>query len=203
MQRLLGRGRVAHCPAAQLALRGPNLAATPLKDDAIPPKQWHIDGMGKGQHSPFSVLLGVALSDQTQPNCGNLVAFRGSHQVLQPLIRREVESESGMFSDEGGRAESKPALTGGQQILLRPGDAVLLHQKVAHRVGINVSPHIRYQTYFRLSHKDHAQRIADGSLLDDLWVEFEGLKDDLRNLEDQGATSGQPLAKARRMDVEV
>jgi len=201
-QRLMGRGRVAHCPASQMALRAPSLGAAPLSDDALPPKRWHIDGMAKGKHSPFSVLLGIALSEQTQPNCGNLVAFRGSHHVLQPLIRGEVEAGSSIFSEESDRVENKPALGGGQQILLRPGDAVFLHQKVAHRVGVNLSPHIRYQTYFRLSHIDHAQKAEDGSLLDDLWVEFEGLKDDITDLSDESLISVQPSTKIRRMDME-
>ena len=32
------------------------------------------------------------------------------------------------------------------------GDIVLAHHKLAHRGGVNHSPHIRYQVYFRLSH---------------------------------------------------
>jgi len=198
-QRLLGRGKVSHCPQSQMALRPPNLGAKPLDDEAIPPKQWHIDGMNKGNHSPFSILLGIALSEQTLPNCGNLVAFPGSHHVLHPLIRGEVESGSGIFSDEA--AERKPALHGGKQIYLKPGDAVLLHQKVAHRVGVNLSPHIRYQTYFRLSHVDHAKKLTDGSLLDDLWTEFEGLQDDVAKFGDADDVAA-PSAKLRRMDVD-
>merc|ERR1711879_243065 len=142
---------------------------------------------------------GVALSDQTHPSCGNLVAFSGSHHVLQPLIRGEVEAESGMFSNESGAAERKPALTGGQQILLQPGDAVLLHQKVAHRVGVNTSPNIRYQIYFRLSHVDHGLKLEDGSLLDDLWTEFEGLKDDLDSTGRYRECSVRPTAKAQKV----
>jgi len=193
-QRLLGRGCVARGHGAQMALRAPHLGMAPLSDDSIPPKQWHIDGMGKGKHSPFSLLLGVALTEQSQPNVGNLVAFRGSHHVLQPLLRGEIDRASNMFSDEGGAVERKPALSGGQQILLQPGDAVMLHQKVAHRVGVNLSPHIRYQTYFRLSHVDHAQNLEDGSLLDDLWGEYEGLLGDIATTDSEG-----PLVKARKI----
>jgi len=181
-QRLLGRGCVAPCNNAQLALRGPDLKGAPLKDGEMPPKVWHIDGMDKGKHSPFSVLLGVALSDQSQPNCGNLVAFRGSHHVLQPLLRTEVEAGSSLFSKEDWTGDKKPSFTDGEQILLQPGDAILLHQKVAHRVGVNLSPHIRYQTYFRLMHKNHAKNLETGALLDDLWTEFEGLAKDVADV---------------------
>jgi ectoine hydroxylase-related dioxygenase (phytanoyl-CoA dioxygenase family) len=161
----------------QLALRAPVLHVTPDKEEKKAGTQWHIDGMDTGKHSPFSLLVGVALSDQSQPDCGNLIAFPGSHHSLHPLLREQVDTGSGLFSNQA--ATGKPCLTGSQQILLQPGDAVLLHQKVAHRIGINCSPNIRYQTYFRLRHTDHAAKLEDGSLLDDLWTEFQGLADDL------------------------
>lgn len=185
VQRLMGRGCTGKLQQAQIALRAPNPDAAAIDDnEQLPPKhpkQWHIDGMIErdGQFSNFSVLVGVALSDQLQPNCGNLIAFAGSHHVLQPMVRQEVETPGsypflGNRGDDGG----KPELRNGQQILLGIGDAVVLHQKVAHRVGINCSPNIRYQTYFRLKHVDHASHLADGSLHQGLWRQFDGLEKD-------------------------
>jgi hypothetical protein len=52
---------------------------------------------------------------------------------------------------------------------------VFAHQKLAHRGGPNTSADIRYQVYFRLRHKQHAEFVDSGILLDDLWVEYEGL----------------------------
>merc|ERR1712129_377537 len=103
---------------------------------------------------------------------------------------------------ENGEGDSKLALASGQQILLKPGDAVLLHQKVAHRFGVNVSPHIRYQTYFRLKHVDHAQKLDDGSLLNDLWVEFEALKDGIVRSGDETIGSDEPRTKVTKMDLD-
>lgn len=57
------------------------------------------------------------------------------------------------------------------QLHLQPGDAVLVHQKVAHRISPNYSPHIRYQIYYRLSHAEH-RAVAP---LGDVWEHFEGL----------------------------
>ena len=48
---------------------------------------------------------------------------------------------------------------------------VLVHQKVAHRISPNYSPHIRYQCYFRLSHRDHRPLAP----LRGVWSNFEGL----------------------------
>ena len=36
------------------------------------------------------------------------------------------------------------------QLHLQPGDVVMAHQKLPHRICKNYSPHIRYQVYFRL-----------------------------------------------------
>merc|ERR1719152_414051 len=38
-----------------------------------------------------------------------------------------------------------------QQLRLEPGDVVLAHQKLPHSIGLNRSPHVRYQCYWRLS----------------------------------------------------
>mmetsp|Transcript_104292 Transcript_104292/g.185390 ORF Transcript_104292/g.185390 Transcript_104292/m.185390 type:complete len:524 (-) Transcript_104292:146-1717(-) len=179
-QRLLGRGCVAGHGQGQIALRPPNLNAVGLEEDAsIPPKQWHIDGMYKAEldNSPFSLLVGVALSDQTLPNSGNLIAFAGSHHILQPMVQQEAAVPgTHPFLNQKGVDEGKPELRNGQQILLGIGDVVLLHQKTAHRVGINCSSNIRYQTYFRLKHIDHAAHLADGSVHAGLWRQYHGLQ---------------------------
>ena len=178
-QRLLGRGKVQRVRGAQIALRAPTTKARTRTTggtagpSTLPPTQWHIDGMGKGKHSPFSILMGVTLSPVVAPNSGNFCVFPGSHTELLPLLREQVEAGSALFSNEGD--QSKPQFHNGVQVLAMPGDVVLAHQKLAHRGGPNDSSAIRYQVYFRLTHKDHASLLDSGVLLDDLWVEFEGL----------------------------
>jgi len=175
-QRLMGRGCVAKVNGAQIALRAPDSNAVPLEvDEALPPQQWHIDGMHnpEAQYSGFSLLVGVALSDQKASNCGNLIAFTGSHHMTHPIVRQEAEKPGSYpFLQEKGSKVGMPALSCGRQMLLGVGDAVLLHQKTAHRVGINCSPDIRYQAYFRLKHIDHAAHLADGSIHQGLWRQF-------------------------------
>ena len=70
-------------------------------------------------------------------------------------------------------------------MLLCPGDAVLMHAKMAHREAPNYGDKIRlmvrlrltriillyFQVYFRISHKQHAQQIK--SCEQDLWAEFD------------------------------
>jgi len=176
-QRLIGRGRVKKIQAAQVAPIAPALDTAPATWTL--PRQWHFDGMLPSKHwSPFALLLGVALSDQTLPNCGNLIAFKGSHHILQPMVREESQAPGTHPFLSEDHAGIKPELSNGEQILLGIGDAVLLHQKTAHRVGVNCSPNIRYQTYFRLPHVDMATHISDGSVHQGLWRQFGGLEGD-------------------------
>jgi len=181
-QRLLGKGNIQDIQRAQIALRPPQphliAAGGPERTDgSLPPRVWHIDGTGTGNHSTFSLLVGITLSDVLQPNCGNFSVFPGSHRKLLPLLKEQVESGSSLFSNEN--STKKPALHNGVQILAEAGDAVLVHHKTAHRGVPNSSHAIRYQVYFRLRHKSHARNIESGVLLDDLFVEYEGLSNDL------------------------
>jgi hypothetical protein len=68
-------------PGAQIALRFPS-----VRGEIDTEKRWHVDGLAKlteGKHSPFSLLFGVCLSDQSVMGNGNLRVFPGSHFALQ------------------------------------------------------------------------------------------------------------------------
>jgi hypothetical protein len=189
-QLLLGTGRVAPVRAAQIALRYPTLWGAPA---SIGGRQYHIDGVGRGKHSPFSLLIGVALSAQPESMCGNFGAYPGSHFDLQDIMKRAVAQDSGLgLSDEF--ETSKPSLgeavqvnmrtalymiqTGVKinvrQVVLQPGDIILAHQKLAHCGAPNCSPHIRYQVYFRVSHVQHDQ--LKDLALDNIWLEYEAME---------------------------
>lgn len=169
---LLGEGNVAPWSGRhhgqQVALRFPQ---PPQRGHDIPDikpgTQYHIDGMGQNKLCPFTLLCGVALSDQTRPNMGNLHVFPGSHlhEGLHTYYRDKIND------DEQGEADSgKPDLGESVQVLLRPGDIVIAHQLLAHRVGVNTSEHIRYQLYYRVKHKDHDE--FKNHIINNPWVEF-------------------------------
>lgn len=213
---------------AQLALRLPDredssinrpsplsrLASTvfgsllPLASDASPAssphpplggRRWHIDGLAQGRHSPFSLLVGVALSDQMDTYSGNLCVFPGAHHQILPFLREFVASgylpapdsaSSGRRFQQGppgvvGPAAfeafaGKPDLGEPVQLLLRAGDVVLLHQKLPHRGGPNYSQNVRIMVYFR-AHRHRTLPPANDAESDrslhDLWFEFEGMQE--------------------------
>ena len=51
---------------------------------------WHTDGNRKGRAHPFSLLLGVVLSDTILSNMGNLAVWPRSHH---PLHRCSIDNE--------------------------------------------------------------------------------------------------------------
>jgi len=166
---LLGAGNVVPWQQSQqIALRFPQPpSAGHDVPDVKPNTRYHVDGFGTNRLCPFSLLCGVALSDQTGGNQGNLHVFPGSH--LDKRLHRYYRD---LIGEEGqGEADtSKPDLGGSVQVLLQPGDVVLAHQLLAHRVGVNTTEHIRYQLYYRVQHKDHEALKA--RIIDDPWVEF-------------------------------
>jgi hypothetical protein len=175
--------------AGQVALRFPSFSEGQLPPDRNRKIDWHIDGMKKGDFAPFSLLVGVALTDQTEEWMGNLCVFPGSHNALQQPTRNfaRAAADPGAVYEPGtvsciefARAAMGAVELGEpQQPLLTQGDVVLCHQRLAHSAALNViGPHIRQIVYFRVSHKDH-NSLKEASL-DDLWIEFEGMHD-LRN----------------------
>lgn len=48
---------------------------------------WHLDGLDEGKYHPFSLLIGVALNDQTNEFCGNLALHPGSHYTLKDYVK--------------------------------------------------------------------------------------------------------------------
>lgn len=172
---LLGAGNVAAPKGAQIAMRFPELGV-PREPLGI---EWHTDGMRQGKLHPFSLLLGVTLSDVREPLAGNFTVFPGSHRSLHALLTDGGKLDG--YDDECYRAESVwgdgtlPDLGTPVQLLASRGDIVLAHPNLAHRGGLNFSPDIRYQLYFRLKHVDHAtqQHAAQSNL----WTGYDGLCD--------------------------
>jgi hypothetical protein len=186
---------VPHSPTlihqAQIALRSPQVMpglggifgfrSKPMELDG---KRWHIDGLAQSKHSPFSLLVGVALSDQLREFSGNLCVFPGSHHSLQPFLQEFVRKGYLNQLETDGKPlgphmieefSDKPVLDRPTQVLLAKGDVVLVHQKVAHRGGPNYSKDSRNMIYFRVTPFDHFQK--DDACLSNIWIEFKGMKE--------------------------
>lgn len=175
---------------AQVAFRFSQAAPAGRRHAAsrIGGKSWHLDGMDKGQYGPFSLLIGVALSDQMVDNCGNLAVHPGSHHVLKSFLKQYSAACDHSDLDKANEqavqerrlfavsiVQNKPILEEPVQVKLQKGDVVFALHKVAHLGTPNYSDNIRKMVYFRVSHRDlHNIRKP---ALDDLWIEYEGMSE--------------------------
>jgi hypothetical protein len=90
----------------------------------------------------------------------------GSHHIAHSLYGRP----------SGGDRSGQPARLGRPlQLLLSPGDVVLMHPYLCYRDAPNFSPDIRMQVFFRLWHREHLTWAKGGRLGEDMWIEMPGL----------------------------
>lgn len=187
-QQLLGHGKAFGVGRAQVALREPNQVMRQRGmglHDIADAKSWHIDG-GTGKHahlaSPFTLLVGVALSDgqDVDENRGQLLVWPKSHRVIHPVVAERVRK--GLVKDGlsifGGDRKNKPDVGLPMRVLMKSGDVVLAHQRLAHSGGPNLSTLIRKNLYFRVFHKHHQQNLASGAILNgSVFTEYEGIRE--------------------------
>jgi hypothetical protein len=151
-------------------------------------RSWHLDGMDKGQYGPFSLLIGVALSDQLVDNCGNLGVHAGSHHTLKPFLKKYSAAcdHSGLDKNDAqaiqerrmyavSLVQNKPLLDEPVQVKLAKGDVVFALHKLAHLGTPNYSDNIRKMVYFRVSHRNLEKLRVPA--LEDLWIEYEGMNE--------------------------
>lgn len=82
---LLGAGNCDDANlAAQIALRFPEDCLSP--DESPPTPMWHTDGLRQGKLHPFSLLVGICLSDVQSLRSGNLVVYPGAHTLVAACI---------------------------------------------------------------------------------------------------------------------
>jgi hypothetical protein len=192
--------------AAQIALRFPQVRAGSGDNTNNSDLVWHTDGLRQGRRHNFSLLLGVALSDMTSTECGNLLLWPGSHvlihratvddcgridcALLETLLTKNadhfnlsVESTTTAAvsldcepSEVHDNEPQLPRLGPPLTMQMRRGDVVLLHPDLAHCGGPNYSSSLRYMVYFRLRSLKRDSATGDACV----WSEVsEAFEDDL------------------------
>ena len=99
-----------------------------------------------------SLLVGVVLSDISDPAGGALRDVPGGHLTMAEWFR--TEWSLGITDQVPPQVD---AMTG-TPLLGKPGDVLLMHHLVPHAVGRNFATTPRIMAYFRVSHPDHANR---------------------------------------------
>ncbi|WP_405009575.1 phytanoyl-CoA dioxygenase family protein [Kitasatospora sp. NBC_01539] len=142
--------------------------------NAQPEKAMHVDGVACPHLDPdelrtFSLLVGVVLSDITDPDGGALRYQPGGHLTMSEWFRDQ------WFL--GITDQVPPEVDGrtGTPFLGAPGDVLLMHHLVPHAVGRNRTQEPRVMAYFRVSNVSHADRRLQA--LQDPWLDYPGLAD--------------------------
>ena len=165
---LLGEGRVEGVRSGQIALAFPQTEAPEAPYPHLDGLHTPTNGVPAGEVRSFTLLVGVILSEVTGPGEGNLTVWPGSHRLYESYFR-----DKGPQSLLGGMPPI--ALPDPVEVTGSVGDVVLCHYQLAHAVGANTSPHVRYAVYFRLKSRGHDGRRWD--CLTDLWKEWPGLRE--------------------------
>jgi hypothetical protein len=133
----------------------------------------HIDG----HHDPtaerpgsFTMLAGVALTDQRSPQSGNLWVWPGSHLGHQALFRERGTRVLGPVAGHAVWLDPPLDQGPGTELLMGRGDVVLSHFLLGHNKGGNTSPVVRRTIYFRMQVPGHVDR-WEATFLDP-WTEY-------------------------------
>jgi hypothetical protein len=112
--------------------------------------QPHIDGIPTPHNgvagdelSPFTMLVGVFLSDVIADFAGNFTVWPGSHLLIEQYFRK-----SGRESLRKGMPQIPRGLP--VQLHASAGDVVLCHYQLAHAASVNTSDNDRCAVFFRL-----------------------------------------------------
>lgn len=136
---------------------------------AQPEKSMHVDGVAcphldQAELRTFSMLVGVLLSDITDPDGGALRYVPGGHLKMADWFRTDWHL--------GTTDQVPPHIDAarGTPLLGECGDVLFMHHLVPHAVGRNRTSIPRVVAYFRVSHVEHATRRVEA--LRDPWLDY-------------------------------
>lgn len=171
---LIGEGNYRPMTGAQIALRFPD-----FQDPPNPYGGAHLDGMLKlkdGKVENFTSLVGILLSDQMEPNMGNLIVYPGSHRLYQQYFQEhgpDVLLTEEVFQKMHRSPNVK--LSEPVQVTGRAGDLVISHYQLIHASGPNRSSAIRYSCYYRVYHNELSRDWRESLI--DMWKHWPGLQE--------------------------
>ena len=160
-----------------------------------PGDQWKLEALltptTQPAWNPFSLYVGVALTDVEEINQGNLTVFPRSHNKLLPLLKKVLDGKEDTSKFFNLKQPGKPDCGLGEMLMLEAGDVVLLHSKMAHRYAPHIVPKLRYMVFFKLDHLDLPSLCRSGRILDDTLAEFEPVRAAMQG----GKVPEQPAAE--------
>jgi hypothetical protein len=168
LQRLLGKGEVAPVTHGQIIATYPCLDVS-MTCPALLGDQWRVEGFTETSHSPYSLLVGIALTDLSTDHTGNFCLHPGSHMVLLEQYRQQAK-QHGCILSRSPQESKKADLGEPVQLLMQAGDVFLCTQRMAYLHALNYSSEVTMIAYYRISHVDHA--VLKEPALQSMWLEY-------------------------------
>ncbi|WP_329612566.1 phytanoyl-CoA dioxygenase family protein [Streptomyces brevispora] len=162
---LMRPATIAPVTRAQIQVRLPDGAQQPVK-------AMHVDGVSCPHLEPrdlrtFTFIVGVVLDGSATADSGALHYVPGGHHRMARYFATDWILGQPAQTPDDIDAQDGTALTA------EPGDVIVMHHLVPHRVGINTSSTPRVMAYFRVSHAQHPHLALRA--LSDPWLEFPAL----------------------------
>ncbi|MFI9626440.1 phytanoyl-CoA dioxygenase family protein [Streptomyces sp. NPDC052042] len=159
---LLRPATTAGVTRAQIQIRLPHGAQQPVK-------AMHVDGVSCPHLEPrdlrtFTFIVGVVLEGGATADAGALHYVPGGHHRMASHFAEDWVLGQPAQTPDDIDAQDGIAFTA------EPGDVVVMHHLVPHRVGINTSSTPRVMAYFRVSHAQHPDLALRA--LSDPWLEY-------------------------------
>ncbi|WP_406484849.1 phytanoyl-CoA dioxygenase family protein [Streptomyces sp. NBC_01563] len=150
---------------AQIQIRLPYGAEQPVK-------RMHVDGVSCPHLEPsdlrtFTFIVGVVLDGSATADAGALHYAPGGHHRMARYFATDWVLGQSAQTPADIDAQDGTAFTA------EPGDVVVMHHLVPHRVGINTSSTPRVMAYFRVHHAQHRDLALPA--LSDPWLEYPAL----------------------------
>ncbi|MCA1223875.1 phytanoyl-CoA dioxygenase family protein [Streptomyces sp. 8L] len=159
---LLRPARTAPVTRAQIQIRLPYGAEQPVK-------RMHVDGVSCPHLEPsdlrtFTFIVGVVLDGSATADAGALHYVPGGHHRMARYFATDwVLGQPAQTPDDIDDQN-------GIAFTAEPGDVVVMHHLLPHRVGINISGTPRVMAYFRVQHAQHPDLAL--AALSDPWREY-------------------------------
>jgi hypothetical protein len=133
----------------------------------------HLDGAPAGpdgRPGTFTMLAGVLMSDQREPDAGNLWVWPRTH-----LTHAEYFLTHGPDAFLAAGGYPPVTLPEPEQITGQAGDLLLAHYLLGHNIGGNTSPVTRRAVYFRIKRSGHDARWRE--FLCDPWLDYDTVRE--------------------------
>ncbi|WP_329472532.1 phytanoyl-CoA dioxygenase family protein [Streptomyces sp. NBC_01723] len=167
---LLRPSCIAPVTRTQIQIRLPHGAKQPVK-------AMHVDGVSCPHLEPsdlrtFTFIIGVVLDGSATADAGALHYVPGGHHRMARYFATDwVQGQPAQTPDDIDAQD-------GTAFTAEPGDVIVMHHLVPHRVGINTSSTPRVMAYFRIQHAQHPDLAL--AALSNPWLEYPALADRAR-----------------------